>query len=311
MSSIKYALLAPLMAISALTIAAEPVDQQQDVAANPNVSVKVQRGNIEFIRWDNNSIQVKGELDELSEGFIFDVKGNTVVIEDKLPRSYQGNNKQGSQLTIYLPTQLSLDAEGVSADFALSQLNGQIAIALVSGNIEAKQLSGSNKLTTVSGNINSEQLSGKIKLETVSGDIDDKDSKGEAEFRLVSGELDTQSDFTQVSIDQVSGDIEATLSQINQINMVTISGDANLNLGAQLSKGHLETISGDLTMAFSAAPNLNFMIDGGPGGKINNQLTDDKPIKQKYSSSQSLQFKSLSGDGQVNINTISGRISVK
>ena len=311
MSSIKYAWLAPLMAISAFTMAAESVDQQQDIAANPNVSIKVQRGNVAFVSWDKNSIQVKGELDELSEGFIFDVKGNSVVIEDKLPRSYQGNNKQGSQLTIYLPAQLNLDAQGVSADFALSKLGGQIAIALVSGNIEAKQLSGSNKLTTVSGNINSEQLSGKINLETVSGDINDNKSQGEAEFRLVSGELDTHSDFTQVSIDQVSGDIEATLSQINQINLVTISGDANLNLGAQLSKGNLETISGNVTMAFNAAPNIHFMIDGGPGGKIDNQLTDDKPLKQKYSSSQSLQFKSLSGDGQVNINTISGRISVK
>lgn len=311
MSSIKYALLAPLMAISAFTMAAEPVDQQQDVAANPNVSVKVQRGNVSFVSWDKNSIQVKGELDELSEGFIFDVKGNSVVIEDKLPRSYQGNNKQGSQLTIYLPSQLNLDAQGVSTEVTLSKLSGQIAIALVSGNIGATQLNGSNKLTTVSGNINSKQLSGKINLETVSGDIDDNSSQGEAEFRLVSGELETHSDFTQVSIDQVSGNIEATLKQINQINLVTISGDANINLGAQLSKAHLETISGDLTMAFSAAPNLSFMIDGGPGGKINNQLTDDKPIKQKYSSSQSLQFKSLSGDGQVNINTISGRISLK
>ena len=65
-------------------MAAESVDQQQDIAANPNVSIKVQRGNVAFVSWDKNSIQVKGELDELSEGFIFDVKDNSVVIEDKL-----------------------------------------------------------------------------------------------------------------------------------------------------------------------------------------------------------------------------------
>ena len=311
MSSIKYALLAPLMVISALTIAAESVDQQHDVVANPSVNIKVQRGNVEFISWDNNSIQVKGELDELSKGFIFDVKGNTVMIEDKLPRSYQGSNKQGSQLTIYLPKQLNLNAEGVSADFSVAKLSGQVAMALVSGNIQAGQLNGDTKLTTVSGNITSEQLNGKINLETVSGDIKDNGSQGQAELRLVSGELNTDSDYTQVTIDQVSGDISATLKAISVLNMVTISGDAQLTLGAELANARLESISGDMNLRFTEQPNISFTIDGGPGGKIDNQLTDDTPLKQKYSSSQSLQFNSLSGDGQVNINTISGRISVK
>ncbi|MGX9460341.1 DUF4097 family beta strand repeat-containing protein [Shewanella sp. A14] len=310
MNVIKYILIAPLMALSAFAMAIAPVEQQQNVAENPNVSVKVQRGNIQLISWDNNSIQIKGQLDELSQGLLFEVKGNTVVIEDKLPRSYQGNNQQGSQLTIYLPKQLTLDAEGVSAHYKLSQLNGQVALALVSGSIKANNIVGETTLTTVSGNIISTELNGKINLETVSGNITDNNSQGDAELRLVSGQLNSNSAFNRLTIDQVSGNINASMPMVTELNVVTISGDAKLTLGADITKARLESISGDITLTFSAEPNLSFMIDGGPGGIINNQLTDDKPIKQKYSPVKNLQFNTQSGAGKMNINTISGRINL-
>jgi DUF4097 and DUF4098 domain-containing protein YvlB len=310
MNILKYVLIVPLIGISFISMAKEAVDQQLSVTDNPSVSVKIQRGNVELISWDKNSIQIKGELDELSQGLLFEVKGNTVIVEDKLPRSYQGSNEQGSKLTIYLPKQLGLDAQGVSASYQLSQLNGQITLALVSGNINAQQLSGNTKLTTVSGNINTSELAGKINLETVSGDITDNNSQGEAELRLVSGELKSQSAFTLLTVDQVSGDISATVNQVTELSVVTISGDAQLTIGADLNKAQLESISGDMALTFTAMPNISFMIDGGPGGKIDNQLTDDKPLKQKYSPAKTLQFKTQAGTGQVNINTISGKISL-
>lgn len=310
MNMAKYVLIVPLIGISFMSMAKETVDQQLTVTDNPSVSVKIQRGNVELVSWDKNTIQIKGELDELSQGLLFEVNGNSVIVEDKLPRSYQGSNQQGSQLTIYLPKQLGLDAEGVSASYQLAQLDGQISLAVVSGSITAKQLSGNTKLTTVSGNINTSELAGKINLETVSGDITDNNSQGEAELRLVSGELKSQSAFTQLTVDQVSGDISVTVNQVTELNVVTISGDAQLTLGGELNKAQLETISGDMALTFTAMPNSSFMIDGGPGGKINNQLTDDKPLKQKYSPSKTLQFKTLAGAGQVNINTISGKISL-
>jgi DUF4097 and DUF4098 domain-containing protein YvlB len=310
MNIIKYVLIVPLIGISFMSMAKESVDQQLTVTGTPSVSVKIQRGNVELVSWDKNTIQIKGELDELSQGLTFEVNGNSVVVEDKLPRSYQGSNKQGSQLTIYVPKQLELDAEGVSASYQLAQLDGQISLTVVSGSITAKQLSGNSKISTVSGNINTTELAGKINLETVSGDITDTNSQGEAELRLVSGELNSQSAFTRLTIDQVSGDISATINQVSELNVVTISGDAQFNLGADLLKAQLETISGDMALTFTGMPNISFMIDGGPGGKIDNQLTDDKPLKQKYSPAKTLQFKTQAGAGQVNINTISGKISL-
>jgi len=315
MNRLKYALIIslimPLICASVMSMAKESVDQQLSVPSKPSVSVKVQRGTVELVSWDKNSIHVKGELDELSQGLLFEVKGNTVVVEDKLPSSYPDSNKQGSHLTIYLPKQLELDAKGVSTRYQLSQLNGQISLALVSGSIHAKQLSGNTKLTTISGNITTTELAGKINFESISGDITDNNSQGEAELRLVSGNLSSKSAFTQLAIVQVSGDINAIVNQVIKLNVVTISGDAQFNLGVDLNQAKLETISGDMALTFTGMPNISFMIDGGPGGKIDNQLTDDKPLTQAYSPVKMLQFKTQAGAGQVSINTISGKISLK
>ncbi|QDE32294.1 hypothetical protein FH971_15785 [Shewanella polaris] len=56
---------------------------------------------------------------------------------------------------------------------------------------------------------------------------------------------------------------------------------------------------------------IYFRLGGQGGKKIDNQLSDDKPLKQKYSPAKTLQFKTQAGTGQVNINTISGRITLK
>ncbi|MCL1137959.1 DUF4097 family beta strand repeat-containing protein [Shewanella pneumatophori] len=306
--------------ISALTIstlllcqsafAAERIQQQQSVQADPSVKVKVQRGNVTFKSWDKNEIAVSGTLDELSQGFIFNVSGNKVTIEDKLPRQYSGSNKDGSVLTITLPSQLKLHAEGVSADYALDSLAGKLNISSVSGNIKANNLQQKAALQTVSGDILSRSLSGKVSLQTVSGDIKDTQSSGSLRYQLVSGELTADTQANKVSVESVSGDATIALANVDSLNIKTVSGDLELSLNTLTESATLGSVSGDIEIKFLSAADVNVDINGGPGGKIINKLTNDLVSKAKYSPQSYLKFQTGNGNAELNVSTISGKIEL-
>lgn len=300
-----------LQTVCLSALAAEAIDKQITVADTPKIELKVQRGDVIITSWDKNEISVKGTLDELSEGFVFEQQGHSVKIEDVMPRSYQGNNTDGSQLTITLPRSLSLDASGVSANYQVTNLSGDISVALVSGNLKAEALEGKNQLHTVSGNIESNNVSGKSRLDTVSGRINDKASMGEMSYRLVSGNLVSVSQAERINIEQVSGNVNAEINSASQVEMKIISGDATLHLPQNVNHINADSVSGDITMSFSGIPDANVMINGGPGGKISNKLTDDVPVKEKYSRHASLEFSSGNGQGDIKLSTISGRLTLK
>ncbi|ABZ77802.1 conserved hypothetical protein [Shewanella halifaxensis HAW-EB4] len=303
-------LMASALLLSHIAIAGEAIEQQQTVEANPVVKVKVQRGSVSFKSWDKNEIAVKGTLDDLSEGFTFSVKGNKVTIEDTLPRQYSGNNTEGSELVITLPHTLKLEAEGVSANYSLDNLSGALEVSSVSGNIKASTLSDKTMLQTVSGDISTRSLTGKSKLHTVSGDIKDTQSSGTLSYQMVSGELTADTKASKVTIESVSGDATIALANVDALSVKTVSGDVELSLNTLLSRAKLGSVSGDIEMSFLGDTDVSFNINGGPGGKINNKLTDDKVTKEKYSPQSYLKFQTGDGRAELSASTISGKIEL-
>ncbi|GAB1044845.1 MAG: hypothetical protein SPiBPW_32140 [Shewanella algae] len=91
----------------------------------------------------------------------------------------------------------------------------------------------------------------------------------------------------------------------------TVSGDLSIAMQSLAGNANVDSVSGDIELKFAKLPNAAFDISGGPGGKIDNQLTQDSPKKAKYTKAESLQFQSGSGQADVNINTISGRIKLQ
>ncbi|ACJ30539.1 Conserved hypothetical protein [Shewanella piezotolerans WP3] len=298
------------LVFSQTLIAAESVDQTQSFKGEAKVSVNVQRGDVIFKPWDKNEISVKGELDELSEGLTFTVNGSHVVIEDKMPRQYNGSNKEGSQLTIMLPQRIKLQAEGVSANYRIDGFNGKMDISSVSGDIKATQLQDKVMIHTVSGDISSRELNGKVMLETVSGEIKDTDSAGKVAYRLVSGELTASSRADQVSVELVSGDASLALGDIESLSIKTVSGDIELSINSLKDKAKLGSVSGDIDVHFTAKVNASFDINGGPSGKITNKLTNDKVSKEQYSPQTYLKFQAGDGSATLNASTISGNIEL-
>ncbi len=307
---LSHFLLIPLILLSNLTFAAQSIDKQINVGSELKLNIKVLRGKVKIQSWDKQVISVKGTLDELSEGFIFEQQGHSVTLEDKMPRQFSGNDKDGSSLTITVPTNLTLYAEGISSSYQLASLEGDISINSVSGDIHAKDISKHVLIHTISGDINSSGLKGKIKLDTVSGSIKDNNSNGEISYKTVSGSLKIDSEASKVSIEQISGDGKVHLQNIDNLEVRSISGDIELSLTGLKSMANLDSVSGDISIELPQLINARFNLNGGPGGKIYNRYSDDKPTKEKYSPTSYLKFQSGEPTANIKINTISGDIEL-
>ncbi|MGL4747234.1 MAG: DUF4097 family beta strand repeat-containing protein, partial [Shewanella sp.] len=77
------------------------------------------------------------------------------------------------------------------------------------------------------------------------------------------------------------------------------------------AKANLESVSGDMMVSFTDTPDASFELNGGPGGKIKNGLSQDVPQKQKYVQNESLSFQTGSGSASVKMDTISGNLILK
>ena len=302
----------PLLWLLALpALAAEQVNQTLDAPANLLLDVKVQRGKVEFSPWDQPKVQVQGTLDELSEGLVFENRDGRILLEDKMPKSYQGNNSAGSMLVIKVPANLTLSAEAISADIKLANLNGELTLGTVSGDINAQTLSGKLQVNSVSGDIGTSKLSGAVALETVSGTITDTEStNSDGRYKSVSGDINLKNQAETVRIEQVSGDTEASLGSAGSLKYNAVSGDAKLSVKGDV-KLSAESVSGDIALSLLTNPDVRLSINGGPGGAIHNGLSDDKPLSPKYGPGSKLETRIGEGKGVIEVSTLSGDISLK
>ena len=303
-------LLAITLSASSLIHAAESVDRNLTLGTATKIDIKVQQGNVNIVTWDKSEVNVSGMLDELSEGLIFEVQSNDLVIEDKLPQRYSSQNNQGSTLTISIPEHIDLIANSISANYQLANLKGQVQINSVSGDLTLDKLEGKQVYKTVSGDIHSQQLVGDIRLTTVSGKIIDSDSQGSIHYTLVSGDLNGTSQAQEVNIETVSGDSHVKLLQATQVELKSISGDSEMLLAAKFNSINAESVSGDIVLTFADMPSARVDIDGGPGGKIRNNLTPDAPQKAQHAPNSTLVFQAGAAEGTIKLSTISGSLTL-
>ncbi|MCL1122954.1 DUF4097 family beta strand repeat-containing protein [Shewanella surugensis] len=304
-------LLIPFLLFSQASFAAKSINKQMQLQGDVSLNVKVLRGKVLIQTWQKHAIKVTGSLDKFSEGFVFDKEGNKVVIEDKLPEKVTGENKYGSDLVITVPASLSLTVLGVSANYDVSQLGGELSIETVSGHIKADQLSGTILLHTISGDIITKGLQGDASLDTVSGAIADYDSQGTMRYSSVNGNLSANNQAKNVFVEQISGNTTLRLTTVDNLSVKSISGALELNLDSLTNSAHISSVSGDIFTQFSKMPSCNFDIDAGPGGKITNTLTKDKPSKEKYRPNTYLRFMTGEGAADFFVKSISGHIQIR
>jgi DUF4097 and DUF4098 domain-containing protein YvlB len=279
------------LAVSSGTFAGEDVDKILSASAGGYIKIVNTRGQVEIEGWDREEIHIKGELDDLAEELIFEVKGDRARVEVKLPRS-NVNWGDGSDLTIRVPKNSKVDFDGVSTDTSIENISGGVRLRSVSGDIEA------------------EKLSHQVHINTVSGNIDVTDSSGNAHISSVSGEINLQMRSSQIVLDTVSGEIEAEFDEIDTLRGNAVSGDIEVE-GRLVADGEIEmvTVSGDLSLRLKSPVNARLSVDTGVGGDIENSLSDDEP-EEIFPASNKLRAHLGDGSGRISLRTVTGDVRI-
>ncbi|PCI73211.1 MAG: hypothetical protein COB38_01475 [Gammaproteobacteria bacterium] len=288
----------PIFTLSVFTIpvfAGEKINQSLSTDNTLKIKICNDRGSIKVHTWDKLEVLVKGEIDDLADNFIFDKKGDLILLEVELTakHAHGKNNGKGSKLEIWLPQNLDLQFNGIATDLSITGLDGDVDITSVSGAVNASSISGELRVKNISGKTVLNDISGKIDISLVSGNL---------AANVMSGDI---------KVKAISSDISVVTNQIENVNLFSISGITKLS-GKLDDDGkiNLENISGESFFYFADSIDAEISIETGPDGEIVNRI---KPFERKEShlNSQQQYFVEGAGNARITMNTVSGKVGLK
>lgn len=265
------------------------VDESRPASADAVVKVINTRGEVDITGWAEQTVSVSGELDDLAEGFVFEVDGREVLIEVKMPRR-NVNWGDGSKLTIKVPEGSRVQFEGVSTDVVVANVSGGSHIRTVSGGVEVSRIAEQLIVNSVSGDIEAKDVTGRVRLATISGD------------------MELELGATDVEVDTVSGDVDLDMKAFDAVLGKSVSGEIEV-AGELLPRGRVDltSVSGDIDLDLTKPVNARVVIRAGFGGEIDNRLDETEP-KNIFPSQQELETVLGDGSGHVRISTVSADI---
>ena len=293
----------------------ETIDQSRTVAANEKIYLEVMSGDVTIKAVSGNEFKISGKLDEKATGYTLESKDGFTRFEMTMPRqvNYKGSEKSNAaDLQVEVPTGSSVEFKGVNSDVSLSGISGGSNISTVNGKIAAANLSTLVQLNTVNGEIGSKDNSGQIELSSVNGEIIDVGSSGRLDYSVVNGKIKARTSAEEVSVSTVNGDAELKMTGTQRLKLSTVNGE----IEAELAKSDNprisgSSVSGDIELKLDSNISARFDIKASAGGSIDNKLSSDNATKAKYGPARSLQFSLGSGDGSVELTTVSGDVELK
>lgn len=284
----------PLGLLLAMPVQAEEIDQTKDVDETGKIEIFNMAGDLEVIGWDRSEVRVSGTLGDDVEDFIFETSGKHTTIKVKVPDRVRGHKDVSSDLRIQVPKACAIDANGVSTDISIEDVEGELDLQSVSGDIELDVFAADVDVETVSGDVDASgnNSEGEARLETVSGDVMADGLSGELRAGAVSGDVDvSDGDFSRAKIETVNGDVTYA---------------AVLRDSARLD---VETVNGTVDINFIGDVNASFDIETF-NGRIRNCFGPDAKRTSKYAPGWELSFKEGNGSARVDISTLNGGLKL-
>ncbi|SET77803.1 DUF4097 family beta strand repeat-containing protein [Thalassotalea agarivorans] len=303
-----------LIAASFNVMAGEKVDKTLPINDASEIDINNLRGIVKIIGSDRNDVRVVGELDDKAQALEFEQVGSRINVKVKMPKSSSKGwgSHQETELTVYVPSSVRTNFNGVSSDVEADNLLAGSNLRSISGSIIANNLGQYIELSSVSGDIKATTFDGKVSLSSVSGNIYGSDIAGRLNARTVSGDIELSSIANEVFFKTVSGDIDAQLENIDEIDLGTVSGDIETQLTLNDDAAmKMSSVSGDFDLYFSGKVNASFNLSSNAGGSYVNKLSKDKPVKAKYGPSSSLVFDLGNASATVRGTTVSGTFTLK
>jgi len=294
--------------------AQQPIDESRAVTPNERIFIDVRRGEVRIRATDEGIFRVRGTLDEDAQGHALESSRGFTRFEVEMPRSAggwaEGDTARVSDLDIELPAGSTLEFQGVNTTVIVTGITGGSQISSVNGRIEASNLSERVDLSTVNGSILSAGNSGRVTLRSVNGEIEDTGSSGRIEYDSVNGNIRAQSRASEVQAGTVNGDVDLTLAGTTELSVNTVNGDFTIRL-ADSSSPRIEgnSVTGDLALVLDPALDVRVALQT-RGGDIQNELSDTSVEEERFGPRKSLQLSLGDGKGMIELQSISGDLSL-
>jgi DUF4097 and DUF4098 domain-containing protein YvlB len=211
-----------------------PIEESRPIAADGLVEIDNLAGSMEITTWDKPEVRVSGELGEDVEEL--EIQESATGVKIRVRNRQDQRNVDETILRLQVPPTVSVQAESVTADLTVRELNGNSLV-----------------FATVTGDLTAEAQTQRLEVESVSGDISFAGATPRASVETVSGEIDLRGIEGEVAISTVSGDVSMAGSRIARGRFETVSGNLQLNLDL-VERGRLnaESMSGDVKLQLPA-----------------------------------------------------------
>lgn len=293
--NLRYALLAAgLLAAAPAALAQQTITKNAKVAPDVTVEVTNVQGSVEFTAWDKNEVDLVAELESSKDELEYEATDRYVRIEVRRPHGKYHSDEDDATLTLRVPKGARIIADTVSADIGVTGVRGEQSLQSVSGEVRSQAFDAPVKATAVSGEIVITGNSGKsaVSTENVSGTSTVSGIRGSYDGEVVSGE------------------IHATVAAADRIELNSVSGDIDLSVElGPTSRLDLESVSGTIGVRVKPPVNADFDIESF-SGDIENCFGQKARDTSKYTPGSELNFTQGSGGARIEIQTLSGEISV-
>ena len=289
-TTLNMLLVASLLASPAMA-ATRPVDQQAPADPTGTVEITDVAGTIEVQGWDKPEVSVTGTIGEHVDRVEVTGGGSHVTVKVVQKKLGGWGDDSGTRLVVRVPARSALDVNLVSADLKLGGVSGSAHLQTVSGEIQGE----------TAGDVSASTVSGEVKL-VARGAHDGR-------FKSVSGDLTIEGPSGDLEIGSVSGDTRVPLGSLTRLHAETVSGD--LHVRATLApNGQVDasSVSGEVQLEFAGLPDADFDLQAFSGDVSN--CFGPKPQHQEYGPGTHLNFRNGKGGGRVHVSTQSGDISV-
>jgi hypothetical protein len=280
------------MLMSMQVLAGEQIDETKATSADVRIRIHNPRGEVDIRGWDKDAIRIQGELDDLTEKFVFDVTNRHAIIDVRLPRR-NARWGDGSDLEIMIPRSALVDFRGISTSLRVTDLQGGLRAHNVSGEV------------SVSG------IDSKMMIKTMSGGIDVQQSSARANISTMSGKIEIDMDSRHVEIDSVSGSVDVALASFDMLRIQVVSGEVGAS-GQLLAGGELSvsSVSSEVDIELRKPVDADVLIGTGPGGTITNDLSDVDAVST-FPARMTLKDTVGSGAGRLRVRTVAGHIHLR
>jgi DUF4097 and DUF4098 domain-containing protein YvlB len=287
---------AVLAAAAAPAMAQQQVTKRATVAADATVEVSNVQGGVTITAWDKNEVELVAELESAKDELDFEASERHVRISVERPKGRYGRHDEEEEayLTLRVPARARLIVDTVSAEIGVTGVRGEQTLESVSGEVRTQAFDAPVRANAVSGDITVTGNGGgaAVTTENVSGTSTVTGARGEYRGEVVSGE------------------INATIAAAERLEVSSVSGDidvqAELTPTARVEMG---SVSGTVTLRIKPPVNADFDIESF-SGDIENCFGQKARDTSKYTPGSELSFTQGKGGARVEIETLSGEISL-